>query len=57
MHAADIMDVPGDHARAVCGNDPTQVRHRQAWTTGGQQASNVQAAAPVAAVAGDIQYG
>jgi hypothetical protein len=55
MHPADVMDVAGDHTRAVGGNDAAQIGHRQIRPMFGQQPGRVQPTAAGAAVAGDIQ--
>jgi hypothetical protein len=41
MHAADVMDTAGDHARTVSGNDPAQIGHRQVRIMFGQQPGHV----------------
>jgi len=51
MRAADVVDVTSDHARAVAGNDPAQIGHRQAWPVFGQQPSCAEPTAAVAAAA------
>jgi hypothetical protein len=56
MHTADVMDVAGDHARAVHGDDAAQVRQGQIWAMRGQQPWRVQPTAPVATVADDNQH-
>jgi hypothetical protein len=53
MHAADVMDTAGDHARTVSGNDPAESRHRRVRPAFGQQTRRVQ---PVAAIAGHLQH-
>src|SRR3954466_5785247 len=37
MHPTDVMDVAGDHTRAVGGNDAAQIGHRQIRPMFGQQ--------------------
>jgi hypothetical protein len=55
MHPADVMDVAGDHTRAVGGNDAAQIGHRQIRPMFGQQPGRMQPTAACATVAGDIQ--
>ena len=57
MYAAHVMDVPGDHARAVAGHDPTQRRHRQRCAMLRDQAADRELATPITAVAGYRQHG
>src|SRR4051812_7823780 len=52
MHPADVMDVAGDHTRAVGGNDAAQLGHRQGWALFGQQPIDPPPPAPIAAGAG-----
>jgi hypothetical protein len=51
MHSADVMGMADDHARAIRGDDPAEFRHRHR-----QPVLGPQPAAPVAAVAGDIEH-
>src|SRR4051794_39367406 len=56
MHAADVMDVAGDHARAVGSDDAAQRGHRQVRAMFGPQSGRAQPAVAGAAVAGDVQH-
>jgi hypothetical protein len=50
------MGMAGDHPRAVGGDDPAQIGHRQTWAMLGQQARHLKTAAAIAPVAGHRQH-
>jgi hypothetical protein len=56
-HPTNVMHAPGDHPRAVRGDEPTQLGYRHVRAVLGYQAMSVQPAASVAAVARHIQHG